>query len=622
MPIYEQGTVDFPGVLYPIAGKYTVARGISPGIITIKCCNQPIENFDGAVGTVTFRHRDFYFEVVKARIFNHSLDVGGGEKMLTLSLEDRRWLWRYPVISGCYNRRTADQTVYKPYRKNPQELAQLLLKAMGETSYDVSVLPINDYPEVQWYATNAACELEKLANLYGCCTVMDLNNNILIREIGVGQPLPNDIGFNSDNEAIEAPILPDSYEVHFGPTKFRVTALIKEQAIDVDGKIKPAADVAYVPLKNAKGQTPTKAWQDEISGTFPLLLDRLGGEAHYGDRLFIMDLARKSVFKYYQITTQNPDGTPLKIIGSKLPIVDIDQLLPIDDTLYNVALDENSLQLNQDRFDQIQNTNSVADRLWDVTDLSLVYGTFFKEDGRFIATARQTSDNAFTEREGANAYRAGGYQVDKERGIVMFDDYVYKLKNANDANNSSRDFPDLAISFMTSVRDKDTGEFDHYVYKKDSEITNKRGTEPMVILKLEYQLVVTHELKNGVPSQPREVNRKMLDEIAEYYIRATQRAQQMKNPQTKRYTRLAPIQPDGAISSVTFEVGASGATTTAYYNDERNPWVQSYESRRTAERTAQGINQFGLVPPAFFVAPRAFPYNMGTVYSNVSPSRR
>jgi len=636
MPHFEQGTVNFPGILAPVGGRYALTRGINPGIIEIHCCNQRIENFRGATGSVIFQHQStgFYLELINCRVFHHDLMIGGTNKELTIALEDRRWLWRFPSISGCYNRKTADQTIYKNYRKNPQELAKLCLEAMDEKGYDVSALPTNDYPPIEWYASNAAAALENLVNLYGCCTTLNLNGYVVICKIGVGNPLPLNLPYDTNNEAIIAPILPDSYEVHFGPTKYRVNSLLQSVAIDVDGVIKGANEVSYKPKVTETGGTPQYAWDTEIPGTFPVLLTKeLEGNAHSGQRLFIMDLARKSMFKYFQISTYQPDpsasdqsrGAPMEIPGCKIKIEDIDQLLPIDDTLYNVCLDPSATaqDLKNNRFNQVSDTNSISERLWDVVDLSLVWGTFFKSLGHFIGTAKQTSEIAFKKPEGENSYNAGGYQIDKERGIVMFDDYVYKMTNPDDVNNSKRTFPDLALSFMTSVRDRKTGAFDHYTYKRDSKITKKNGTKPQVIMKPEYQLVVTHEMLNGGnPGPAKQVNKKMLDQIAEYYINFVEQTSLLQNPQTIRYNGLQAVNPDGAVVSVTFEVGGGGAKTTASYNDERHPWLQPYETRRLNERTRQGINQFGFIPPAFFFAPRAFPYNMGSVFSNVQPSRR
>ena len=54
-------------------------------------------------------------------------------------------------------------------------------------------------------------------------------------------------------------------------------------------------------------------------------------------------------------------------------------------------------------------------------------------------------------------------------------------------------------------------------------------------------------------------------------------------PLTVRYPGLMPIELDGAIQKVSFQVGSAGATTTAARHNEGRRVAQSYRDRRRIE---------------------------------------
>lgn len=656
MPHYLQATVTFPGILRPIRASYTLSHGQQPGRIIIACEPQPINLLAGAVGPVVFTWRNQQIVLRDCRVFSHNF-AGSGESgfELNIFLMDRRWKWSNYTVFGRYNDRTADQSIYLPRKKNARQLAKILFEAMHETRYDLSGLPTEDWPALEWYGNRAADELLNLCDRYGCRLVMQWDGSLAIRKTGVGNPLPTNLPVSNNAESLDVPFLPDSIECHFGATKYRVDSLLKPVGLDVDGMYKDINDLSYAPKFNNIGNgapvDPKDKWKGEKPGRLPLMISNmpaaaglgLGATPQQGDNLWSLDLARRSIFRAYQISTRMPspslqEGKDLVVPGYKggEKISSIDQLLPIDDTLYNItqAVAGDSFENSRDaRLRDISIDDEQEGQFWDVSDLTMVYGDFHKKDSSFIAH-RNTSpwpdcfsyDRNHAEHPSRNSYRPGGYAIDRERGIVTFDEPVYRFANSNNlqiagiplTNMGTFEFPIIAISFMAAIRNRKDFSPDHYVVKRKT-TTRPIGTGPMVLLHPEYQLMVTSDLPGGSPRYP---NKKMLDRIGNYEIDFAMQHFQIKKPRSLTYSGLWPINPDGAIMEVTISVGENGGDTVATYNNEKNPWQPSYAQKRAYERMEQTIGSRSLQPKVFFAPPQSFPYNMGSVYQNVSPSRR
>src|SRR5207302_7663300 len=78
--------------------------------------------------------------------------------IVSLSILDRRWAWRFGQICGRYNVRDEAGRLDAETERSPQELAQSLFTAMGESVFDVSLLPDDTRPEVNWVYVNPAVE--------------------------------------------------------------------------------------------------------------------------------------------------------------------------------------------------------------------------------------------------------------------------------------------------------------------------------------------------------------------------------------------------------------------------------------------------------------------------------
>ena len=67
-----------------------------------------------------------------------------------VSLLDRRWKWAFGQVWGEFNIRDDGELLVSAFERTPQELAEYLLIAAGESLYDVSQLPNDTRPHVEW----------------------------------------------------------------------------------------------------------------------------------------------------------------------------------------------------------------------------------------------------------------------------------------------------------------------------------------------------------------------------------------------------------------------------------------------------------------------------------------
>jgi hypothetical protein len=299
-----QGIIRFPGVRKILGGEFTLTHGISPSVATIRVVNDPA--IAPRVGTLTLG-----FGRIRIRFPDSLLDVArisvdGGTA--TLRIFDRRWKWQWGVITGRHSDRT------------PQDLAIMLLRAMGERRFSVTELPNWDRPSVDWVSANPAQELQALCEQRGCRIVLDTFNRVMIRRVGRGRRLPQR-NVISSGLSIDPPDRPDSVQVTTGPARFQARFDLEAIAEDVDGKIKPIGQVSYLALG---------AWQTGWPNSFVAIAEQSGDEAR--------KLALKTLWRWYRIHSVIGGKTRWDVPGYPGKVTERDQLLPISEDLLDPVL--------------------------------------------------------------------------------------------------------------------------------------------------------------------------------------------------------------------------------------------------------------------------------------------
>jgi len=251
-------------------------------------------------GTSTANHRSGFIETIKVL--------------------DRRWNWEYKIISGRYNRRTPAGLIDPATQRTPQQLAALLFEAMGETSFDVSLLPNDGYPEIDWQYAYANLELLQLCSDRGCNVSLNTDDTVAIVRLGQGVQAGPSLDVQWVSQTIDPPQPPDELIGICGPTVVESLLRLKAIGLDTDGQYKAINDLSY---------KPEGGWELEADiEHFEFLEDDPLAQA----------CARKTLYRTYQIDGF-ADGTN-EITGYSGTIDSISQILPLNQTTLDTYTDE------------------------------------------------------------------------------------------------------------------------------------------------------------------------------------------------------------------------------------------------------------------------------------------
>lgn len=222
----------------------------------------------------------------------------GDMRSITYQVQDRRWKWKTPTVFGQYNVRDEKNLLIEITKKTPRELATLLLIALGETGYDVSALPtdVELSPNVVWYYTPAAVEIDKLCAMLGCSVNLMNDNTVKITVDNVGL-IPDDTGLMHPVESglIINPA-PDYITAFANDTMFDSWLTLEAIGRDEDGTYKPIDMLSYTPNGSwSNNGDPTVGYDTTIRGP---LRDVIPDERI--DK--IVELANRTVFRLFRIT--------------------------------------------------------------------------------------------------------------------------------------------------------------------------------------------------------------------------------------------------------------------------------------------------------------------------------
>ncbi len=528
-----QGIALFPGVNHVVSASISVTHGITPAVATLEIA--PQLNFTATGGTLRFLFADREVAFPDCKVDYFSMQRNRRGLIWRFTIFDRRWKWRFGKIAGQYNHLDASGEIERKgtdqsWEATPQELASRCLLRMGEQVFDVTDLPNEARPVIDWDEVNPAGALARLCDELGCWIVMGLADSIVrLRLVGAGEELPIDDDVQVNSLTINPPERPKEIGVLTGPIRYQMDFALEPVGIDNDkdedgnliGTIKHIDDLGY---------KPEGGWGDQYPLWFIDVVDA-------NDR----KLALKSVWRYYRINFQ--------------PAIDNVALLGFDsETAWYIEY------LNEQIATVLQNGAKTPRR-------PVVWGEFYAAHG-----GRLTSEPADI------AYPFGAevpspFTFDRERTLVIFRDPVYG--NGNTASDSLvYDEPLIHLRTACILR----WPFDRTYKRYDlTRQISETETETQWLRHDElYHAYLYGELQNFG-----EVSDKI-----EFYLDAAERAYRQEFPQTITYAGLKLIQLDGAIRQATFRVGLSGCTTIYSRNTEQLDRTPSYRQRRLTEETA------------------------------------
>lgn len=587
-----QGLFSFPGIESVVSAEYTLNHGISPGVCLMTIVPQRTLPTEAGTLTISFDGNKIRFPNCIPDQATFELNEQG--ELWRLSIFDRRWSWQTcGELHGRYNLRLPNELdllekvelLDFPTEKTPRELLELCLKGMKEKGYSIKadLQNVEKYrPQIEWDYSNPATELARLCDLFGLRVVYGLDDKVSIHSLGKGQELP-DGKIIHDAGGNDVPEIPRILVFVGGPTRAQADIRIEAVGLDVDGRVKPINDLSYKPAGGWSASNP------------PYFSDMQ-------DNWRTRELARQTVFRWYRVhdNPQGPDGKPLKVIGQRAldfgePLPDGGgfevkerwQLLPLSDqqTLI-VETKESGLQMYQRPlvygiFVTGKTNSSDLGNNYDLPS-----GQTFPP--RFFSTVDPITGNTFP--RGGDTTFNGNYQIDHDRGIVIFDRTVYKLSSSNR--------PEPAILILRTgcvVRDQKYRTPHRQTLARP--LPSKNDTEPYLVRdddlflilrpKALTQQVDNPELGDYEPlTREFESNLKDFEKQADALLDTMQKKFQDVKTRSRIYAGFIEIEPDGAIQQVSWRLTEDGAETHASRNGELAVPSLSYRERRFYERQA------------------------------------
>jgi hypothetical protein len=554
------GLATFPGIGQLIDASIHFTHGISPSVARLTVVPQSTPPAEA--GTLAFHFGGTSLSFPDCKVDYGTLERTTSGEVFRLTILDRRWKWRFGQISGTYNVWGDDFTLRRGQhgaidtQRTPQELAALCLEAMGETGFDVSDMPNDARPSVEWDHVVPAAALAALCDELGCRVVLGLDNRIAIRRVGAGALLPNHLPALAFSTTINPPEVPGALTVVGGAIRYQVDLPL--EAVGLTGQIGEEGADALVPIDELSYR-PAGGWS--------------AIDLPYFHQVAIesRSLAAKSVLRYYRVKT------PITVPGYEGPngnqVERLEQILPLEDEQVEVAVENG------------QAANLPA----------AVFGVWFPETGDVanncdeLVPLEHAPPSSGTESVGLE-YR-GGYTLDTARGLVIFDEPVYRNDHESATGGAGYELvvapAELVLRAACSVRDRQSLAVKRY--------SRERGMDSNLGAPARYlrhdEIVLTHRptYSETYALVDVDTNAADADQMADAYLDAAQLEYQFEMPQTAHYVGLIPIELDGAIQQVSFQVGVTGTTTSVARNNDaprlgRPHWhMRRVERQRAAE---------------------------------------
>lgn len=549
-----QALAYFPGVERIVSFRGAMQHGRTPSMFQLVIAPQA-RRIEGAGNLVlTFGQTKITLRDCIVDSASYQFDEGG--YLVGLNILDRRWKWLYPTISGLYNQtddagllidsdglNNADSTLINS-KRTPQQLARLLLEAMGEKNYDVSQLPNDVFPKMDWAVTNASAALADLVEQLGCRIVYDyIKDRVVIVRLGEGKPLPN-LPFIDAQLDINPPETPSEVRVYTTPILFQADFLLEAVGLETDGTIKPIDKLSY---------KPTAGWASS--------------DARYFHSITNVDnrkLAQQSVFRWYRIVlpakVKLPGGNPAVKLEDRRQIV----------------LDERQVEKDTEG-DRQRRRPAWVFGAWYSGDFSYGVSSIVTATGGNTASAPTPITNA----KDAQIVTIP-FELDDDNKMVRFSEPVYKL----DLTNSALAAATLRLRTAFRLRTYKTGEF--YRIYDGRQLKNARGkTAPLCTIREDIEPTLRNKYTAAYADNGVAENRLTVGSQLKYYLDSqVAEFNGIDAPEAKKYPGIIAQGLDGAIQSVVWEISEAGGFTTIQRNQDRgSPGVVPYALRRQAERS-------------------------------------
>ena len=560
---------NYGQVFYPGVGAYesftiTDVAGCSPAIAVLKMFPQaglPDENGDI---TIQYDDENLGTQIIvfkNCHIDATSYERNSGGQIVSVRLFDERWAWAFGEITGRYNIRLPNNWVNPKHEKTPQELATLCFQAIGVDKFDVSALPNDARPDVDWDHANPAQCLDKLVNDLGCRVVPIRSKGLWkICVTGVGDTLPENYLYNDAGDGIDPVEVPDYIKVVTSPWQYQVSLQLQPVGRDTDYSWKNISNLSYVPSDNPKAS----------------LFNDLG----FGiDRVMFMTCSPTRV--------RLADGTAIS--PQELAMQTVYRCWTVNAFPSNGAASESSLFINKYghpvKVEQLILSNQLAQTYVDAygdehNRPAFMWGQFWGPKaaggGNYPQGTRidYQGQQYLQSEEERTSFSLSLDPIDTRKSIVTTSkQMVYK---DGDVNFSAAP---IFLCCAVQVRDADTWQPHRYEYLMQI----GEGTDTsfcLEVLKEEIQpyAVETYDEEGNFLSSVD--NEDDVIQQCKYFANAIKQTFALVQTQTRNYLGAYPIDMDGAINQVTYRIGGGGTDTIVSRGTEHDYDIPGYDERR------------------------------------------
>lgn len=237
-------------------GSFTLQPGTAPSRGTFRFrLGAQLNQFD----RLTITDGSNAVRVDGCRVVRVSITSGTSGRYQELTIEDRRWRWQYARVWGDYNA-VEHNVVLAATKKSARDMAVQCLQAMGETIYNVQLLPTNSYPRIDWDAELAPAALEQLASQYGLIVAPTFAGGVTLCKNGVGNRPPIDQRAMDATPGREPPVVPDQLVFEGGQTLWQHDLSLEPWGFESmleRSELKPFNDLTYKPATGWEKEDPT-----------------------------------------------------------------------------------------------------------------------------------------------------------------------------------------------------------------------------------------------------------------------------------------------------------------------------------------------------------------------------
>lgn len=554
----------YPGIDNPLEGSYVCAHGREPGRCVIRA---PIENQNPApVGDlVIVQNGQQVLRVRDMRLVNADNTSNEGGNTVEYTLLDRRCFWGYgEVYIDDAMTRSGVESNSATYAN--QFAQDVLLPAMGEQSFDVSLLPNEElnYRSFNYLqgaftpsnrgrglnGANPSALLEELADKYSMRLVYDpLSDTVAIRNPGQGAGLPQHVSLRDVVTTRVGQPIPSGIRVLGEYVRFQSYLPLEAVGIEEDGSIVPIDQLTY---------TPSSGWEKQ--GEYFHSLDN--------DRKKKL-LALQSVYRWYRVKRDFERPIEINVDGLSFSFNSAYNILDLDGDLYKNSEGKGAKN---------------ADGSTMETE-AFIRGTYWYLDDQDQAAGRR---NVTTEDDPDEKFKLD-FSLDSKNMIVKFGRQVFQV--GDDEDGFSRKPAELYLyaSYHLRVPSPSANGQSFLAKAVFSYLQELQPDTPRSKVDIvrdpegDLQYWVARPADTAPDQHVSSWTSNLSDDglIGKAQTLAVKHAERYAPQDTAEatYNALLPVQLDGAIQSVTWSFGSDGAMTQVSRNTEPDYILTKHKDR-------------------------------------------